>query len=308
MTGKMFGSKLSAICWGITAIEQRRGFATLKDISIRLKSVRNIQKITKSMKMVSAAKYNKAERELRGARVYGVGALQFYNNIGAAESKDKLQEGTITSGEKEKRLLVLITSDRGLCGSVHTAVAKEAKRLLTEKASEAEYKLVLIGDKAKASMQILHANQVLFSCNEIGRLPPTFEDASVIAAKILSSNYKFDKGFILYNKFRSVVSYKTSIIPMFTLDAIVKQPTMSMYDSIDDNVLNDYANYSLAQLLYYALKESAASEQSSRMTAMDSASKNAGEMIDKLTMSFNRTRQSVITRELIEIISGAACV
>lgn len=95
---------------------------------------------------------------------------------------------------------------------------------------------------------------------------------------------------------------------MFTLDAIVKQPTMSMYDSIDDNVLNDYANYSLAQLLYYALKESAASEQSSRMTAMDSASKNAGEMIDKLTMSFNRTRQSVITRELIEIISGAACV
>uniref|UniRef100_A0A0R3S7D2 ATP synthase subunit gamma, mitochondrial n=1 Tax=Elaeophora elaphi TaxID=1147741 RepID=A0A0R3S7D2_9BILA len=145
----MFGSKLSSICWGIIAIEQRRGFATLKDISIRLKSVRNIQKITKSMKMVSAAKYNKAERELRviftflislknavfclhsltfrniqGARVFGVGALQFYNNIGATEPKDKLQEGTVTSGEKEKRLLVLITSDRGLCGSVHSAIAK----------------------------------------------------------------------------------------------------------------------------------------------------------------------------------------
>ncbi|KAM3720137.1 ATP synthase subunit gamma [Dirofilaria immitis] len=304
----MFGSKLSTLGWGITAIEQRRSFATLKDISIRLKSVRNIQKITKSMKMVSAAKYNKAERELRGARVYGVGALQFYNSIGAAEPTDKPQEEIISSKEKEKHLLVLITSDRGLCGSVHTAIAKEAKRLLTEKASEVDYKLVLVGDKAKASMQSLHANHVLFSCNEIGRLPPTFEDASIIAAKILSSDFKFDKGFILYNKFRSVVSYKTSIIPMFTLDAIVKQPTMSLYDSIDDNVLMDYANYSLAQLLYYALKESAASEQSSRMTAMDSASKNAGEMIDKLTMSFNRTRQSVITRELIEIISGAACV
>ncbi|CAG9536588.1 unnamed protein product [Cercopithifilaria johnstoni] len=304
----MFGLKLSSFCWRITAIEQRRGFATLKDISIRLKSVRNIQKITKSMKMVSAAKYSKAERDLRGARVFGIGALQFYNNIGAEELKDGLPEGSIASGEKEKRLLVLITSDRGLCGAVHSSVSKEAKRLLTEKASEADYKLVLIGDKAKASMQILHANHVLFSCNEIGRLPPTFQDASVIAAKILTSDFKFDKGFILYNKFRSVVSYKTSVIPMFTLDTIVKQPTMSMYDSIDDSVLNDYANYSLAQLLYYALKESAASEQSSRMTAMDSASKNAGEMIDKLTMSFNRTRQSVITRELIEIISGAACV
>ncbi|VDN01904.1 unnamed protein product [Thelazia callipaeda] len=304
----MFAAKLSQIPVGFTALGQLRGFATLKDISIRLKSVRNIQKITKSMKMVSAAKYNKAERELRGARVYGMGALKFYDNIGVSEINGECETTTVASKYKEKRLLVLITSDRGLCGAVHSSIAKEARRLLAEKNLEAEYKLVLVGDKAKAAMQQLYARHVLFSCNEIGRLPPTFEDASIIAAKILSSDFKFDKGFILYNKFRSIVSYKTSVIPMFTLDAIMKKSAISLYDSVDDAVLLDYANYSLAQLLYYALKESAASEQSSRMTAMDSASKNAGEMIDKLTMSLNRTRQSVITRELIEIISGAACV
>ncbi|KHN78215.1 ATP synthase subunit gamma, mitochondrial [Toxocara canis] len=295
--GKMLASKICSAFSGV-AVDQQRGFATLKDISIRLKSVKNIQKITKSMKMVSAAKYAKAERDLRGARSYGEGAQKFYENIGSAES----------GADKPKQLLILITSDRGLCGAVHSAIAKEAKLIMKTKPTDVECKLVLIGDKAKASIGRLYAKDVLFTGNDIGRQPPTFEDASIAAAAILNSGYKFDHGQIIYNKFKTVVSYATTKMPLLPIDAIKANDKLATYDSVDDDVLQSYTEYSLAQLIYYAMKESATSEQSSRMTAMEGASKNAGEMIDKLTMQFNRTRQSVITRELIEIISGAAAV
>uniref|UniRef100_A0A915P7S4 F-ATPase gamma subunit n=1 Tax=Meloidogyne floridensis TaxID=298350 RepID=A0A915P7S4_9BILA len=217
----------------------QRGFATLKDISIRLKSIKNIQKITKSMKMVSAAKYAKAERELKGARIYGQGAQVFFENL----MKDVAAQKDDTPTAGSKRILVMVTSDRGLCANA-----------------------------------------------------------------ILSSGYDFDGGDILYNQFKTVVSFETKRLPIPSLQTIRSYPRLSIYDSIDDDVLKRYVEYSLAQLIYYAMKESATSEQSSRMTAMDGASKNAGEMIDKLTLQFNRTRQAVITRELIEIISGAAAV
>ncbi|MFH4980456.1 hypothetical protein AB6A40_007165 [Gnathostoma spinigerum] len=294
----MLSSKLWLFRSVPAIVDQNRSFATLKDISVRLKSVKNIQKITKSMKMVSAAKYSKAERELRGARAYGNGAQRFYENIGAHE----------LGPEKTKHLLVLMTSDRGLCGAVHSSIAKEAKRILSKKPNEVDYKMVLIGDKARQTMSRLYGKDILFCGNEIGRQPPTFDDASIAAAAILNSGYKFDCVHILYNRFRSVVSYATTKMPVLPIDAIKANEKLATYDSIDDDVLQSYTEYSLAQLLYYAMKESATSEQSSRMTAMDAASKNAGEMIDKLTMAFNRTRQAVITRELIEIISGAACV
>lgn len=157
-------------------------------------------------------------------------------------------------------------------------------------------------------MQRIYANEILFTANDIGRQPPSFEDASIAANEILNSGYKFDEGEILFNRFKSVVSYQTSKLPIIPIDTIKANEKLFAYDSIDDDVLQSYTEYSLAQLIYYAMKESATSEQSSRMTAMDGASKNAGEMIDKLTLQFNRTRQAVITRELIEIISGAACV
>lgn len=281
-------------------VEQRMGMATLKDISIRLKSVKNIQKITKSMKMVAAAKYTKAERELKGARSFGEGAKAFYDNI----KTDAPGETT----EANKKLLVLMTSDRGLCGAVHTSITKEAKSLLEHKPSGVDYKVVAIGDKAKMGLQRLYAEHLLLSGNEIGRAPPTFKDASIAAEAIMNSGYDFDSLEIIFNRFRSVVSYKTSKIEVLPLETIKKNEKLSSYDSLDDDVLQSYTEYSLAQMIYYAMKESATSEQSSRMTAMDGASKNAGDMIDKLTLQFNRTRQAVITRELIEIISGASCV
>jgi len=124
----------------------------------------------------------------------------------------------------------------------------------------------------------------------------------------LDSGYNFEGGKIVFNKFRSVVSYQTTAIPLFGAAQVNAAPKLTIYDSLDSDVLQSYMEYSLASLLFYTMKENACSEQSSRMTAMDNASKNAGEMIDKLSLTFNRTRQAVITRELIEIISGAAAL
>ncbi|CAI5448693.1 unnamed protein product [Caenorhabditis angaria] len=291
---------LQLVATSFVNAEQQRGFATLKDISIRLKSVKNIQKITKSMKMVAAAKYAKAERDLKGARAYGVGAKAFFDNI------DPAVEG-VTAEEPKKQVLILITSDRGLCGGVHSSIVKETKNILNN-AEGKDIRVFAIGDKARAGLSRLYGQSIFLTGNEIGRAPPTFGDASIAAKAVLDAGFDFEKGTIIFNKFKTVVSYETSKINVLPLEAIKTKEALNTYDSVDDDVLQSYTEYSLAQLIYYAMKESATSEQSSRMTAMDGASKNAGEMIGKLTLAFNRTRQAVITRELIEIISGAACV
>ncbi|KAL0281287.1 UNVERIFIED_CONTAM: hypothetical protein PYX00_002320 [Menopon gallinae] len=278
--------------------QNARGMATLKAISIRLKSVKNIQKITQSMKMVSAAKYARAERELKATRPMGDGSKKFYESAevgaGASEGKDL------------QKLYVAITSDRGLCGAVHTSVARTIRNELIEHGDK--IKVVCVGDKSRGILQRLYGKNILFVVNEVGRLPPTFLDASKIASEIIKSEYPFDLGKIIFNKFKSVVSYTTTEMPMFTLETVANAPKLATYDSLDDDVLKSYMEFSLATMIFYALKEGACSEQSSRMTAMDNASKNAGEMIDKLTLTFNRTRQAVITRELIEIISGASAL
>ncbi len=274
--------------------QQFRGMATLKAISIRLKSVKNIQKITQSMKMVSAAKYSRAERELKAARPYGEGSTVFYEKIKPEEKPDE-------SGTK---LLVAVTSDRGLCGAVHTSVARQIRNELA--AGGDNIKVICIGDKSRAILQRLYGKNIILVANEVGRKPPTFLDAARVAEQI--SQFEFASGKIVYNRFKSVVSYTTSELPLYHRDTVAASPNISLYDSVDESVIQSYLEFSLASLLYYTMKEGACSEQSSRMTAMDNASKNAGEMIDKLTLTFNRTRQAVITRELIEIISGASAL
>ena len=268
---------------------------TLKDISIRLKSIKNIQKITQSMKMVSAAKYARAERDLKHAKSFGAGSQKFYEAAELEVGKDA-----------PKQLLIAVSSDRGLCGGIHSSVAKGIKADVPEKSGE--YKIVPIGDKARSLLQRLYGKDILFHVNEVGRLPPVFADASKIANQILNSGYEFNVGEMYYNRFKSVVSYKTSKLPVFSMETISQSEKINLYDDVDEATLQSYQEFSLASLIYYAMKEGACSEQSSRMSAMDNASKNAGEMIDKLTLTFNRTRQAVITRELIEIISGAAAL
>uniref|UniRef100_A0AAY5KRC1 ATP synthase subunit gamma n=1 Tax=Esox lucius TaxID=8010 RepID=A0AAY5KRC1_ESOLU len=310
---------------------QVRNMATLKDITIRLKSIKNIQKITKSMKMVAAAKYARAERQLKPARVYGSGATALYE-----KADIKAPEGAAN-----KHLLIGVSSDRGLCGAVHSNVAKSIKAKIAALTGEGkEVMVVNVGDKLRGILQRTHGDHLLLSCKEVGRKPPTFSDASVVATELLNMGYEFDQGAVIYNRFRSVISYKTDEKPIFSIDTLANSENMGIYDDIDADVLRNYQEFSLVNIIYFGLKESATSEQSARMTAMDSASKNAcetpppsftmrrctvtagrglistlsllvvfpAEMIDKLTLTFNRTRQAVITKELIEIISGAAAL
>lgn len=276
---------------------QIRQMATLKDISMRLKSVSNIQKITQSMKMVAAAKYAQAERQLKPARAYGIGSNAFYENADLTEKEPE-----------PNHLYVVMTSDRGLCGGVHSNIAKSLKHHLAEKDGDLDSKIVCVGDKSKAMLQRFVGKQFIMTINDIGKKPPTFEDAANLASSLLEMGYNFDQGDIYYNRFKTVVSYETKAMPFYSLERVKQSTQLGQYDSVDDLVLQSYMEFSLASLIFYCMKESACSEQSSRMTAMEAASKNAGEMIDKLRLSFNRTRQSVITRELIEIISGAAAV
>lgn len=245
--------------------------------------------------MVSAAKYSRAERELKQARPIGNGATQFYEKAEIAPLDDVPQ-----------KLYIAITSDRGLCGAAHTSVSRLIRTDLIENGDN--IKVVCVGDKSKAILQRLYGKNILLVANEVGRLPPSFTDAAKLAQEILNSGYKFSSGKIIYNRFKSVVSYSTQDLPVFSLAAVQGAAKLSIYDSLDDEVIQSYLEFSLASLLFYAMKEGACSEQSSRMTAMDNASKNAGQMIDKLTLTFNRTRQAVITRELIEIISGASAL
>ncbi|XP_030427534.1 ATP synthase subunit gamma, mitochondrial isoform X1 [Gopherus flavomarginatus] len=279
--------------WG-----QVRNMATLKDITRRLKSIKNIQKITKSMKMVAAAKYARAERELKPARVYGVGSLALYE-----KAEIKVPE------DKKKHLIIGVSSDRGLCGAIHTSVAKAIKtEISTLSDAGKEVMVVGVGDKLRGLLQRTHSNHFLVTFKDVGRKPPSFGDASVIALELLNSGYEFDEGSVIYNRFRSVISYKTDEKPFYSLDTVAGAESISIYDDIDADVLRNYQEFTLANILFYSLKESTTSEQSARMTAMDNASKNASEIIDKLTLTFNRTRQAVITKELIEIISGAAAL
>ncbi|KAF3705259.1 ATP synthase subunit gamma, mitochondrial [Channa argus] len=278
---------------------QVRNMATLKDITLRLKSIKNIQKITKSMKMVAAAKYARAEKQLKPARVYGTGALALYEKADIKVPEDKAA----------KHLIIGVTSDRGLCGAIHSNVAKVIKSEIANLTSTGtEVMVINVGDKLRGLLHRTHGKHIMMNFKEVGRKPPVFGDASIIATELLNSGYEFDQGSVIFNRFRSVISYKTEQKPVFSTDTISNSETMGIYDDIDADVLRNYQEFALVNIVYLALKESSTSEQSARMTAMDSASKNASEMIDKLTLTFNRTRQAVITKELIEIISGAAAL
>lgn len=272
--------------------------ATLKFLSLRIKSVKNIQKITKSMKMVSAAKFARAERDLKSARVFGEGVKAF--GVKSDLNTDEI--------EKKNYLAILLSSDRGLCGSIHSNIVKKFRADLADELSNSNISLVIIGDKAKTMLMKHHKEKFAIILNDYGKKAPLFEDASRLADEIINSDIPFDSGNVYYNHYKSVISYSQIKIPLFPLAQLTSSSKMAIYDDIDEETMRCYYEFSIASCVYYAMKEAACSEQSSRMSAMESASKNAGEMIDRLTLKYNRTRQAVITKELIEIISGAAAL
>lgn len=178
----MFNNRLPTIL-RLTVQDQQwqpqRGMATLKAISIRLKSIKNIQKITQSMKMVSAAKYSRAERDLKQARPLGVGTKTFYE-----------QAEIQAPSEEPKKLVVAVTSDRGLCGAVHSGVSRNIRdKLLADPKERENTKIICIGEKSRVILQRLFANNILFVASEVGRKPPTFNDAAKVAIEIMNSGY-----------------------------------------------------------------------------------------------------------------------
>jgi len=292
-TGLSVGVRTSGVRFFSQTQQQN---ATLKDVRIQLKSITNIQKITKTMQMVSAAKYARAERELKPARVYGAGAA-------AMAEKAELE----ADETKPNHLIVAISSDRGLCGGIHSGVSKAIRAVLNE-TPDVNTKLVICGEKAKSILQRTHANNIILSMSELGRKPPLFEEAAFIAEEVLTSGYEFDVCKMYYNKFKTVVSYILTPQDIFSLNYLTTAEKMLQYDDVDEDVLRNYHEFSTANLIFFGLKESACSEQSARMTAMDNATKNAGDMIQRLQIVYNRTRQAVITTELIEIISGCVAL
>ncbi|KAI9835209.1 MAG: hypothetical protein M1819_002579 [Sarea resinae] len=251
-------------------------FATLREIEGRLKSIRNIEKITKTMKIVASTKLTRAQRAMTESRVYGENSKTVFDK---AETKP-------LEGEGKKTLIVVASSDKGLCGGIHSGLSKATRRMLAEKP---DADIVVLGEKSKAQLGRSNSKNIVLSFSNVGKDVPTFADAQAIADQIVSLPTDYSDIQILYNKFVNATSYEPTPILAFNEEAILNSPNFAAFE-IDDE----------------ALAEGHACEISARRNAMDNASKNAGDMINKFQILFNRTRQAVITGELVEIITGAA--
>jgi len=271
----------------------RHSSGKLKELGIRLKSVTNIQKITKTMKMISAAKFAQASKAIIPARAYGEGALSVYEKANVTASTDAKQ-----------LLFVAVASDKGLCGALHSNICKSIKEDLSHLDAGTTAKVVTLGEKAKAAMVNTNSANMLFECKELGRVPPSFQDAAAIGDELLMAGYEFEQGTIVYNWFKSAMSQIIKTQPIIATQTMMASPSMAVYDSLDEDVVKSFQEFQLANTLFYTLKENYTSEVGARMVSMDGATKNAGEMIERMALLYNRTRQAVITTELIEIISG----
>jgi len=267
----------------------------LKELGIRIKSVTNIQKITKTMNMISAAKYAKASKELDSARSFGAAGAGAANAV------------TMSEDAGGKRVLILASSDRGLCGALHSNLARAAA---LEQAKDPENtKYVVLGDKARITLKAMgQEKNFLITANEICRNPPTFADVACVAEELLNSDFQWSNGTIFYNFHKSAMTQEIETMNVASEEGLAGATGIEAFDSVDADVLKNYAEFSLACTLYGAVKENFISEQAARMISMDGASKNAGDMIDKMTLTYNRLRQAVITTELCEIIAGMAAL
>merc|ERR1712055_216525 len=275
----------------------RHSSGKLKELGLRLKSVTNIQKITKTMKMISAAKFAQASKAIIPARVYGEGALSVY------------EKAEITpSGNAQQLLYVAVASDKGLCGALHSNIARAVKEDMTHLPEGTEAKIVTVGEKAKAAIANTHSSSMLIECKELGRVPPSFQDAAAIGEELLTTEFEYKEGKIAYNYFKSAMSQIIKMQPIIPTETMMDTPSMAVYDSVDEDVVRSFQEFQLANTLFYTMKENYTSEQGARMISMDGATKNAGDMIEKMALLYNRTRQAVITTELIEIISGMSAL
>jgi len=284
---------------------------SLKDLKNRIGSVKSTRKITKAMQMVAAAKLRRAQEAAEAARPYAermnavVAGLA--SSVAGSEGAPRLLAGT---GADQVHLLVVMTSERGLCGGFNTAIVRLARARINELlAAGKTVKILTVGKKGREQLKRDHGQYFIghVDLSEVKRIG--YDNAQGIARDILArfAANEFDVATIFYNRFQSVISQiptAQQVIPA-VFDGGAEVSALYDYEPSEEGILADLLPRSVATQIFTALLENAASEQGARMSAMDNATRNAGDMINKLTIVYNRSRQAAITKELIEIISGA---
>ena len=293
---------------------------SLKDLRMRIDSVKSTQKITSAMKMVAAAKLRRAQEQAEAARPYAermermLGSLA--GSMASAAGAPKLLAGT---GKDDMHLIVMMTSDRGLCGAFNSSIVRDTRRLVAQlQADGKEVKILCVGRKGWAQVRREFGPMIVDLIEGVGRPRLNFDDAQGISTRVLEmfEAGEFDVCTLVYNRFKSVISQivtRQQVIP-FAVEAAQEGEEVSAanvkyeYEPDEAEILEVLLPRNLSVQVYRSLLENNASEHGARMSAMDNATRNAGEMIDSLTLNYNRTRQAFITKELIEIISGAEAV
>ena len=286
--------------------------ANLKDLKNRISSVKNTRKITKAMQMVAAAKLRRAQESAEQSRPYAerfMGVLSgLAASVGKSEGAPKLLRGT---GEDQVHLLVVMTAERGLCGGFNSNIAKRARAHIAQLQEAGKtVKILTVGKKGRDQLKRDFGDVFIdhVDLTEVKRVG--YSDAQAIARDLVIrfDAGEFDVATLFYSKFVNVVTQVPTalqVIPAAFEEETEADSTVYDYEPSEEAILSDLLPRGVATQIFSALLENGASEQGARMSAMDNATRNAGDMIDKLTIEFNRSRQAVITNELIEIISGA---
>ncbi|MFN6964678.1 MAG: ATP synthase F1 subunit gamma [Pyrinomonadaceae bacterium] len=288
---------------------------SLLDMRRRIKSVKNTQQITKAMKMVAAAKLRRAQERVTAARPF---AQKMTEVLGGLSSKvaDELSHPLLDERGDEKYLIVLVSADKGLAGAFNANVIKATQAFLTENQNKTT-ELVAVGRKGRDFFKRRSVTMIDEYIGLTGTGQVKHQDALDIARKIIKTftdDTSIDKVFLVYTEFRTVLSQKPVVeqvlpVPRTVVDdADAGAQAEYIYEQPPAEIFGKLLPRLIETQLYRAMLESVASEQGSRMTAMDSASKNAGELIDTLTLNMNRIRQAAITKEIIEVVSGAAAL
>ena len=288
--------------------------ASLKDIKKRIGTVKNTQQITKAMKMVSAAKLRRAQEAVVAARPYADKMADVLSSLALREDADS--HPLLSERGKGKALIVLITGDRGLCGGFNTNISKAAERFIREKGEGFEsYELLIVGRKGndylkrRAGLEIAKVHENLVGTGQV-----SYPIGALLGQEVIDlyRNGDYDGVFLVYNAFQSAmtqVQTVTQLLPIVPKEVEEgAQVSDYIYEPNATEVLEEILPKHIEVQIFRSLLESSASEHGARMTAMDSASKNASEMIGKLTLQYNRARQASITKELLEIISGAESI
>ena len=289
---------------------------SLKDLKIRINSVKSTQKITSAMKMVAAAKLRRAQEQAEAARPY---AERMERVLGALAGSMAGQEGAPAllagRGRDQVQLVVVMTSDRGLCGGFNSTIVRGARRLIRDlQAQGKEVKILCVGRKGRDQLRRDFGPLIVATIEDVGRPKLGFAAAQTIAERLATmyETGEFDVCTLIYNRFKSVITQIVTIQQLIPFAApAAGEPAdrpFYEYEPDESEILAALLPRNLSMQVYRALLENAASEQGARMTAMDNATRNAGDMINRLTINYNRTRQAYITKELIEIISGAEAV